>query len=99
MYDGSALAMSVKIGVTVFETGMANVIFVGSADYVSLEEREVLFEPATAGDPQNVTVVIMNDVILENDETFFVVLTTRDPDVLFGIDTAVVTIVDEDGKL
>ena len=43
-------------------------------------------------------ITIFEDQALENSESFFVNLTTADPDIIFDISAAVVTIANDDGE-
>lgn len=58
---------------------------------------QVVFQP----DPDRCVVIpILNDLVLEGDETFTVQLSTNETDiVMLGINNASVTIIDEDSKL
>lgn len=46
-----------------------------------------------------ISITIVNDTALENDEQFFILLTTNDEDVDFNPSVAEVIISDDDGKL
>lgn len=46
-----------------------------------------------------ITLTIINDTILENDERFFVLLSSSDPDVNLTPAKAVVVISDDDGEI
>ena len=45
-----------------------------------------------------VSVPILDDSTVESDETFYAVLTSDHPNVVFGEDTATITIIDNDGE-
>ena len=69
-----------------------------SSDYNAVEGNQLTFTPEV-----NVlcaTVVpIIDDAVLEDNQTFSVVLSTEDPDTLVNPAFATVTIVDNDGKI
>ena len=73
----------------------------GQGDYVSAFGVELTFDPDTNGEPQCVDLQLQNDDILENDESFLIILSRPDNDaaVLLGLDTATVTISDDDSML
>ena len=59
---------------------------------------EVLtFEPSLNGSCLCVMVDIVNDSVLEEEQTFFLVLSGADPDIAVQEDPAVVFIMDDDG--
>ena len=59
---------------------------------------EVLtFEPSVNGSRLCIMVDIVNDSVLEEEQTFFLVLSTADPDIAVQEDPAVVLIMDNDG--
>ena len=59
---------------------------------------EVLtFEPSLNGSRLCVMVDIVNDSVLEEEQTFSVILSTADPDIIVQEDPAVVFIIDNDG--
>ena len=68
-------------------------------DFVSIVLEQRVFQTDTSTIPQCWTVVIINDNIVENTETFSVELSTSEPDiVLLSPSSAVVNIVDDDSK-
>lgn len=57
-----------------------DVHFIGTEDYTAFQFIELTFDDgAVSGDRQCHTVSITNDNVLENDETFFVTLTSNEP--------------------
>lgn len=59
---------------------------------------ELRFGVASANQPECANILLVDDDILENDETFFVVLSSSDIAVTINPDTATVTINNDDGK-
>ena len=59
---------------------------------------ELRFRVASASQPQCADIQLIDDSILENDETFFVMLTSTDRAVTINPNAATVTINDDDGK-
>lgn len=57
----------------------------------------VSFQPASSTAPLCVDIIVVNDTILENDETFAVRLSSSDEDVTVESQDATVTISDDDG--
>ena len=70
--------------------------YTAPGDYVSFNET-VSFQPSSSTSPLCVDIVINNDIILENDETFAVSLSSNDQDVIVESQNATVTISDDDG--
>ena len=58
-----------------------------------------MFRPETANESQCINVTISRDVILEDDESFFVVLDSSEPRIILNPNTSVVTILDNDSML
>lgn len=68
----------------------------GDRDFISVVSN-LTFQPGSA--LQHCTpVIVVNDSILEMDEVFSVILSTRDRAVNFGQESANVTIIDDDSK-
>ena len=59
---------------------------------------ELTFQPTTATQPQCADIAIVGDEILEDDEEFSLFLSTGDPDVIIGLASATVTILNDDSK-
>ena len=57
----------------------------------------LIFEPSVNGSRLCVMVDIVNDSVLEEEQTFFLVLSTAEPDIAVQEDSAVVFIIDNDG--
>ena len=55
-------------------------------------------DASTEGAMQCVTINTTVDTLSEEDETFTVVLTTQDPDIMLGNNVTTVTIVDNEGE-
>ena len=60
---------------------------------------ELRFRVASATQPQCADIQLVDDSILENDETFLVILSSSDSVVMINPNTATVTISNDDGKL
>ena len=60
---------------------------------------ELRFRVASATQPQCDDIQLVNDNIRENDETFFVMLSSSDSAVMINPSAAAVTINNDDGKL
>ena len=58
-----------------------------------------MFQPETANESQCINVTISRDVILEDDESFFVVLDSSEPRIILNPNTSVVTILDDNSML
>lgn len=58
-----------------------------------------LFQPETANQLQCTNITIINDMVLEVDEVFFVVLSSNEPRIIVNPNTSVVTILDDDSML
>ena len=71
---------------------------IASNDYTAVEENLLMFTPGV-----NISctteVLIINDDVLEDNQTFNVVLSTTDSDILLDIASTTITIVDNDGKI
>lgn len=59
---------------------------------------EIRFQPASVSQPQCADIQLVDDNVLENDENFFVILSSLDSAVLTNPSTATVTINNDDGK-
>ena len=67
-------------------------------DYVS-NMSTLMFEPRRAGS-QSLVINVMDDILLESTETFFIILrNVSEGTVVIGTDTATINILDNDGKL
>ena len=71
---------------------------IGSDDYTSVSSMELTFRPATSTDPQCGDIQITDEDILEDDESFNVILGSSDSAVMVNPSTATVTIRNDDGK-
>ena len=60
--------------------------------------NQLTFNPGSGLQRDCATITVVSDTILEDDESFSVVLTTTDPDVTIDPNTAVVTLTNDDGK-
>lgn len=60
---------------------------------------ELTFRPGSADVPQCDTLQLVNDNVLESDESFRVILSTADSAVVINPDTTLVTINNDDCKL
>ena len=59
---------------------------------------EITFQPETLMELQCANITIVGDVILEEDEEFSLFLSTGDADIILGISSATVTILNDDSK-
>ena len=59
---------------------------------------ELTFRPATATEPRCGNIQIANEEILENSESFNVILGSSDNSVVVNPDTATITILNDDSK-
>ena len=57
------------------------------------------FQPETANQSQCINITIRSDEVLEDDESFFVVLDSSEPRIILNPNTSVVTILDSNSKL
>ena len=69
---------------------------IGGSDFMSVSEV-LIFEPSLNVSRLCVMVDIVNDSVLEEEQTFSVVLSTADPDIIVQEAPAVIFIVDNDG--
>ena len=60
---------------------------------------QLAFQPTPNTEPQCIDVPIIGDAILENNETFFILLSTLDSDVSLSPNSSSVVIIDNDGRL
>ena len=75
--------------------------------HLAMEDIDYIFVPSdvtypsgsTDGTPNCVNISITDDAALEGNQTFIVMLTTSDPDVLLGNDLTITSISDDDGML
>ena len=64
-----------------------------------LVRNQLTFNPGSGLQRDCAAITVGSDTILEDDESFSVVLTTTDPDIIrFGPNITVVTITDDDSK-
>lgn len=71
---------------------------IGSDDYTSVSSMELTFRPATSTNPQCGDIQITDEDILEDDESFSVILDSSDGTVMVSPSTATVTVRNDDGK-
>ena len=71
---------------------------VGPDDYTSVSSMEFTFRPVTATEPRCRDIQITNEEVLENNESFLVILGSSDNAVLINQDTTNVTIFNDDSK-
>ena len=76
---------------------MKLVFSIAPGDFLSLVEQ-LTFIPGNGFRQNCATITVGSDTILEDDESFSVVLTTTDPDVTISPNTTVVTITNDDSK-
>ena len=63
-----------------------------------LVRNQLTFNPGSGLQRDCATITVVSDTTLEDDESFSVVLTTTDPDVIISRNTTVVTITNDDSK-
>ena len=68
-----------------------------AGDFLSLVDQ-LTFNPGSGLQRDCATITVGNNTTLEDDESFSVVLTTTDSDVIISQNTAVVTITNDDSK-
>ena len=76
---------------------MELVFSIAPGDFSSLVDQ-LTFNPGSGLQRDCATITVGSDTILEDDESFSVVLTTTDPDVIISRNAAVVTITNDDSK-
>ena len=76
---------------------MELVFSIAPGDFLSLVDQ-LTFNPGSGLQRDCATITVGRDITLEDDESFSVVLTTTDPDVIISRNTTVVTITDDDSK-
>ena len=76
---------------------MELVFSIAPGDFLSLVDQ-LTFNPGSGLQRDCATITVGSDTILEDDESFSVVLTSTDPDVTINPNTAVVTLTNDDGK-
>ena len=64
----------------------------------SLLTEQLTFNPENGSQRDCAIIMVENDLTLEDDESFSVILTTTDPDVIIAPNLTVVTITDDDSK-
>lgn len=88
---------------TSFGSGISNALFFISAVQIDILPASVialrLFQPETANQLQCTNITIINDMVLEVDEVFFVVLSSSEPRIIINPNTSIVTILDDDSTL
>ena len=57
------------------------------------------FQPETANQSQCINITIRSDMVLEDDESFFVVLDSNEPRIILNPNVSVVTILDNNSML
>lgn len=73
---------------------------IGGYDFTGIPSTLEVFPPGSMdGEELCVGITLLDDGALEENQTFTVLLTTLDPDVMIEDDVATVTITDNDGKL
>ena len=70
---------------------------IAPGDFSSLVDQ-LTFNPGSGLQRDCATITVVSDTTLEDDESFSVVLTTTDPDVIISPNTAFVTITNDDSK-
>ena len=73
------------------------IVIIGGADYSFLSVN-LTFDQATQDVPQCGSISIIDDAILEDSEAFMVQLSTADSDVMLGLSSTTVSIMDDDSK-
>ena len=76
---------------------MELVFSIAPDDFLSLT-NQLTFNPGNGLQRDCATITAGSDTILEDDESFSVVLTTTDPDVTISPNTTVVTVTNDDSK-
>ena len=67
-------------------------------DFAPLVEQLVVFEPTVLPHTFCTNITIVDDLLVEEDEVFILVLTTDDGGILLSPNDVIVTITDRDGK-
>ena len=70
----------------------------GPQDFTEVSNTEITFQPSSVSVPQCREIQIEDDNVLENNETFQVILATSDRAVDINLTTATVNILDDDRK-
>ena len=60
---------------------------------------QLTFRPETANESECINITISRDMVLEDDESFFVVLDSSEPRIILNPNTSVVTILDNNSML
>jgi len=88
---------------TSFGSCISTALFFISAVQIDILPASViallLFQPETANQLQCTNITIINDMVLEVDEVFFVVLSSSEPRIIVNPNTSIVTILDDDSTL
>ena len=98
-FDGTAegtvfLLNNASLSISVWSTFLS---FPAQNDYSPLNDT-ISFQPATSAVPLCISINVINDLILENDEMFTVRLSSADTDVILESQNAIVSISDDDGR-
>lgn len=98
-FDGTAegtvcLLNNASLGISVWFSFLS---FSAQSDYSPLNDT-LSFQPATSAFPLCISINVINDLILENDEMFTVRLSSPDTDVILESQNAIVSISDDDGR-
>ncbi len=96
--DGSALSNNPHSFRNLMSIIYYYTFFAGSDDYTSVSSMELTFQPATATEPRCGDIQIVNEDVLEEDESFNVILGSSDNAVVVDSNTATVTIRNDDSK-
>jgi hypothetical protein len=67
-------------------------------DYITISEAVTFSAGSQDGDIECVDIFIVDDGALERNETFTLILTTSDPDVMLGNNVTTITIIDNEGN-
>ena len=77
---------------------LVELMFSIAPDDFLLPTTQLTFNPGNGLQRDCATITVGSDTILEDDESFSVVLTTTDPDVTINPNTTVVTLTNDDSK-
>lgn len=69
-----------------------------NSDYTSISSDEVFTSGPTDNATRCVDITLLPEDPLEGDQTFTVMLTTSDPDVMLGTSVTTITIINDDGN-
>lgn len=96
-FDGTAEGRSTATLLNEAQYFNTFLTFLVQNDYSPLNDT-ILFQPDASGSPLCISINIINDLTLENDEMFTVRLSSPDIDVIVESQNATVSISDDDGK-